>query len=131
MAWNWSRWSLLILAFFISLLQPYLHRYLQTHSSASSAFFHHTHLEELRINVFPYITVISIRKPFQNIGFFIEFEEAGAWVVQSVGCLTLGFGSGSDLTVCGFNAHIVLCADNEPVGILSLPRLYLSLILNK
>ena len=33
----------------------------------------------------------------------------GAWVAQSVGCLTLDFGSGHDLTVCAFESHISLC----------------------
>ena len=36
-----------------------------------------------------------------------------AWVDQLVKCLTLGFGSGPDLTVCGFKPGIELCADSE------------------
>ena len=39
----------------------------------------------------------------------------GAWVVQLVKQLTLGFGSGHDLTVDGFEPQIGLCADSvEP-----------------
>ena len=38
-----------------------------------------------------------------------------AWVGQSVKRLTLGFGSGHDLTVCGIKPHLRLCADSaEP-----------------
>ena len=57
-----------------------------------------------------------------------ECQSKGAWVAQSVLCLTLGFGSGHDLLVCGFEPRIELCADSvEPVWYsLSLP---LSLIL--
>ena len=36
----------------------------------------------------------------------------GAWVAQSVKCLTLGFSSGHDLTLCEFKPHIGLCADS-------------------
>ena len=39
----------------------------------------------------------------------------GAWVAQSVKGPTLDFGSGHDLTVCGFDPCIRLCADSvEP-----------------
>ena len=39
----------------------------------------------------------------------------GAWVAQPVKCLILDFGSGHDLTVCGFEPHVGLCADSvEP-----------------
>ena len=39
----------------------------------------------------------------------------GAWVVQLVKHLTLGFGSGCDLTVCGFEPHLGLCTGSvEP-----------------
>ena len=38
-----------------------------------------------------------------------------AWVAQSVECLTLGFGSGHDLTVHGFEPpHQALCGSTEP-----------------
>ena len=38
-------------------------------------------------------------------------------MAQSVGRLTLDFGSGHDLTVCGFEPHIELCADSaEPAS---------------
>ena len=38
-----------------------------------------------------------------------------AWVAQSVKRSTLGFGSGHDLTVHGFDPHIKLCTDGtEP-----------------
>ena len=47
----------------------------------------------------------------------------GAWVAQSGKCLTLGFGSGHDLTVHGFKPFVGLCADSvEPAwDCLSLP----------
>ena len=47
----------------------------------------------------------------------------GTWVAQLVKGLTRDFGSGHDLTVCEFKAHIGLCADNaEPAwDSLSLP----------
>ena len=39
----------------------------------------------------------------------------GTWVVQSVKHLTFDFGSGHDVTVCGFKPHIRLCAGSaEP-----------------
>ena len=39
----------------------------------------------------------------------------GTWVAQSVEHLTLDFGSGHDLTVCGFKSHVGLRADSaEP-----------------
>ena len=39
----------------------------------------------------------------------------GAWVAQSVECLTLDFSSGHDLMVGEFKAHIRLCTDSaEP-----------------
>ena len=39
----------------------------------------------------------------------------GTWVAQSVQHLTLGFGSGHDLSVCGFEPHVGLCANStEP-----------------
>ena len=45
-----------------------------------------------------------------------KMNDCGAWVAQSVKRLTLGFGSGYDLVVCGFEPHIGLCADSvEPV----------------
>ena len=55
-----------------------------------------------------------------------------AWGAQSVNCLTLGFGSGHDLTVRGSEPHAQLCADSvEPAwGSLSL-SLSLSLSQNK
>ena len=71
------------------------------------------------------------------IGFYIVFEVSfqyvldwflimiywGAWVAQSVECLTLGFSSGHDLTVSEFEPHVGLCADrSEPAwDSLSLP----------
>ena len=62
----------------------------------------------------------------------------GAWVAQSVKCLTLGFGSGHDLAVRGFEPCNGLCADSmEPARdslscclSLALPDLY-SLSQNK
>ena len=36
----------------------------------------------------------------------------GAWVAQSAGCQALDFGSGHDLTVCGFELPVWLCADS-------------------
>ena len=45
----------------------------------------------------------------------------GAWVAQLVKCLTLDFGSGNDLTVCGTEPYVGLCTDREELlGILSL-----------
>ena len=42
-------------------------------------------------------------------------EEGGTWVAQSVKCLALGFSSGYDLEVHGFEPHLGLCADSvEP-----------------
>ena len=39
----------------------------------------------------------------------------GTWVAQSVKHLTLGFGSGHDLMIRGFEPHIRICADSvEP-----------------
>ena len=39
----------------------------------------------------------------------------GTWVAQSVGCLTLDFGSGHDLMVHEFELLVGLCADSlEP-----------------
>ena len=37
----------------------------------------------------------------------------GAWVAQSVKCLTLNFGSGHDLTGHEFKPCVGLCADSE------------------
>ena len=37
----------------------------------------------------------------------------GAWVVPSVECPTLGFGSGHDLMACELEPHIGLCADRS------------------
>ena len=39
-------------------------------------------------------------------------EVRGAWVAQSLKRLTLDFGSGHDLTVRGFEAHVGLCTDS-------------------
>ena len=40
----------------------------------------------------------------------------GTWVAQWVKCLGLGFGSGYDLPLHGFEPHVRLCDDNvEPV----------------
>ena len=36
------------------------------------------------------------------------------WVAQSVKCLTLDFGSGHDLTVCGIEPHVRLHTQHEP-----------------
>ena len=41
-----------------------------------------------------------------------EMSSSGAWVAQSVKRLTLDFGSGHDLMVCGFKPSIKLCADS-------------------
>ena len=39
----------------------------------------------------------------------------GTWVAQSVEHLTLDLGSGHDLTICGIEPHVGLCADSmEP-----------------
>ena len=44
-----------------------------------------------------------------------EVEVRGAWVAQSVKCLTLDFGSGRDLAVREFEPHVGICADSiEP-----------------
>ena len=44
-----------------------------------------------------------------------KIAERGTWVAQSVKHLTLGFSSGNDLTVCGFEPHEGLCANGaEP-----------------
>ena len=40
----------------------------------------------------------------------------GAWVAQLVKRLALGFGSGHDLTVHGFEPRIKLCADGSEPG---------------
>ena len=40
-----------------------------------------------------------------------ETNYRDAWVAQSVKHPTLGFSSGHDLTVCGFELHVGLCAD--------------------
>ena len=46
---------------------------------------------------------------------FKKHKGRGAWVAQSVKCLTLGFSSGHDLRVFGIGPHIGLCADSaEP-----------------
>ena len=51
----------------------------------------------------------------------------GAWMVQSVEHLTLDFGSGHDLTVCGFEPHIGPWADSaEPAWDSLSPSLSLS-----
>ena len=42
-----------------------------------------------------------------------EKVTGGARVAQLVKCLTLAFGSGNDLTFCGFKPHIRLCADSQ------------------
>ena len=64
-------------------------------------------------------------------------------MAQSVKHLTLGFGSGHDLMVCGIEPHVRLCADSEEPAwdslflLLSLPLPYrylshsLSLKINK
>ena len=36
----------------------------------------------------------------------------GAWLPQQVELPSLDFGSGHDLTVCGFEPHIGLCTDS-------------------
>ena len=36
-----------------------------------------------------------------------------AWVAQSVKRLTLGFGSGHDLTICGIEPCVRLCTDSS------------------
>ena len=57
---------------------------------------------------------------------------------QLVKCLTLGFGSGHDLTVPKIDPHVGLCADGaEPVwdslslSLSALPQFALSLKINK
>ena len=46
---------------------------------------------------------------------FKMIKQWGAWVAQSVKCLTLGLGSGHDLMVRGFESHFGLCANSaEP-----------------
>ena len=59
-----------------------------------------------------------------------EEQYGNAWVIQLVKYLTLGFGSGHDLTVRGFEPHIGLCADSvEPAWDSQFPSLSLSLSL--
>ena len=63
----------------------------------------------------------------------LRIEYRGTCVAQVVKYLTIGFGSGHDLTVCDFKPHIWLHAGSvEPLQILSLslsalPPLTLSL----
>ena len=59
----------------------------------------------------------------QHFTFHFESTYGGTWVAQSVKCLTLGFDSGHDLTVRGFEPHLGLCVDGmEPAwDSLSLP----------
>ena len=45
----------------------------------------------------------------------------GAWVAQSVECLTPDFSSGHDLTVRGIECHVGLCADSVEPAWDSLP----------
>ena len=49
----------------------------------------------------------------------------GAWGAQTVKRPTLGFGSGHDLTVLGFEPRIGLCADSAEPAWDSLPTLSL------
>ena len=42
----------------------------------------------------------------------IEISGRGVWVAQSIKCLTLDFGSGHDLTVCGFWPCVGLYANS-------------------
>ena len=52
----------------------------------------------------------------------------GTWVAQSVEHPALDFGSGHDLTVCGAEPHVGLCADSaEPAWDSLPPSLSLSL----
>ena len=54
---------------------------------------------------------------------FLRILYRGAWVTQSVKNPALDFSSGHELTVCGFRAHVGLCASSaEPAwDSLSLP----------
>ena len=62
---------------------------------------------------------------------FKTSRDRGSWVVQSVKRLTLEFGLGHDLMICGIEPHIGFCADSmqpawDPLSLsLSLPLLCL------
>ena len=59
-----------------------------------------------------------------------ELTLRGTWVAQSVGCPTLDFGSGHDLTVRGFELHVGPCADSvEPAWDSPSPSLSTPLLL--
>ena len=46
-------------------------------------------------------------------------------MAQSFECLTLDFGSGHDITVCGFEFHLGLCTDSmEPTWVSLSPSLF-------
>ena len=66
-----------------------------------------------------------------------NYQRRGTWVAQSVKCRTLGLSSVHDLTVCGIEPCIGLCADSvEPAWdslspSLSLPPCTLCLSQNK
>ena len=68
---------------------------------------------------------------------YIDKNYGGPWVAQSVKHPTLGFGSGHDLRVCGFEPCAWLCADSAGPAwdslflSLSLPLPPLSLSLSK
>ena len=49
-------------------------------------------------------------------GSFSKIDIRGPWVTQSIKCLTLGFGSGHDLIVCGFEPHTGLHAGNAELA---------------
>ena len=49
------------------------------------------------------------------------------WVVQSVKCLILDFGSGRDITVPEFEPHAGLCADDTAWSLVWILSLFLSL----
>ena len=68
----------------------------------------------------------------------VRIHSGGAWVAQLVTHPTFDFGSGHDLTVCGFEPHIGLCSDStEPArdplspSLSAPPLLVLSLKINK
>ena len=65
-----------------------------------------------------------------------EVTSRGTWVAPSVKRLTLDFGSGHGLTVCGIEPHVRLCTDSTkpawdapPLSISALPPPLLSLSL--
>ena len=62
-----------------------------------------------RVTLGKFLTTLSLSLLIQ------EVSARGAWGAQSVECPTLDFSSGHDLTACGFETCVRLCADSaEP-----------------